>query len=631
MRRAALTLLLIGCVLTALAGQASAARVLVGHVGGSICDFNAEQILFVDSTGLKIEDRATDNVTSVPPVPDRTSYCGFLSPHGAVFEVTGPNVSDTHAYEFRDGALIDLGQLNSQLKVVGAWAIWSNSATLHRRDLEAGTTVTVATNAGNTENDVDESGNVYYWAYPNYQIFRFDGTSTTQLTNDASLWNTYPITDGINVVYRKHTPCCFNEHGSVAFYGAGGETVLDSARDDWPEPRADYDAAGGWIGFTRLGAANELQVWLRSPSGSETRISPTGHGFRMAAMSPTGQVIYFGSGTDYFLASPGSARVDLGTPGGRFFWRDGDWYLVASRSLYRIDPDPNPYPRPKGATPFRASLVTAYQPCSSPNSSHGAPLAFGSCKPPQLASQYLTVGTPDSNGLPPRSVGTLLVRTKVGNLNTWADEADVKLDFSYSDVFKKDLTDYTGELQPTVVIRRSDRNNVHLGSGLVDNVDATQGDVVVTTTTDHGLEDGDRVVVSNSLLDQCTFHDDYESTITVTGARTFILDGSAIFDCTGMASGGGWSQQGTPDPDPATGTNFPFAFSVPCVATADAAIGSDCVATTSADAIAPGLVREGDRAIWQFASVRVFDGGADGDADTVADNTLFATEGIFVP
>ena len=29
--------------------------------------------------------------------------------------------------------------------------------------------------------------------------------------------------------------------------------------------------------------------------------------------------------------------------------------------------------------------------------------------------------------------------------------------------------------------------------------------------------------------------------------------------------------------------------------------------------------------------VRVFDGGADGDLNTPADNTLFLTQGIFIP
>ncbi|PWU20204.1 MAG: hypothetical protein C5B48_12800, partial [Candidatus Rokuibacteriota bacterium] len=44
---------------------------------------------------------------------------------------------------------------------------------------------------------------------------------------------------------------------------------------------------------------------------------------------------------------------------------------------------PQSYPRPKGATPLRVPLVPAAKPCTSPNSTHGAPLAFGSCAPPQ--------------------------------------------------------------------------------------------------------------------------------------------------------------------------------------------------------------------------------------------------------
>ena len=40
---------------------------------------------------------------------------------------------------------------------------------------------------------------------------------------------------------------------------------------------------------------------------------------------------------------------------------------------------------------------------------------------------------------------------------------------------------------------------------------------------------------------------------------------------------------------------------------------------------------EGDRAVWAFDRVRLLDGGVDGDADTAADNTLFATQGVFVP
>jgi len=47
----------------------------------------------------------------------------------------------------------------------------------------------------------------------------------------------------------------------------------------------------------------------------------------------------------------------------------------------------------------------------------------------------------------------------------------------------------------------------------------------------------------------------------------------------------------------------------------------------------PGFnfVRWGYRAIWELDAVRIYDGGADGDGDTTADNTVFARPGVFVP
>src|SRR5690242_20853895 len=68
--------------------------------------------------------------------------------------------------------------------------------------------------------------------------------------------------------------------------------------------------------------------------------------------------------------------------------------------------------RPKGATPLRASLVPAFKACGTPNRTHGAPLAFPSCNPPVQASSYLTVGTPDANGAPSNSIGSILLKVK---------------------------------------------------------------------------------------------------------------------------------------------------------------------------------------------------------------------------
>jgi hypothetical protein len=79
----------------------------------------------------------------------------------------------------------------------------------------------------------------------------------------------------------------------------------------------------------------------------------------------------------------------------------------------------------------------------------------------------------------------------------------------------------------------------------------------------------------------------------------------------------------------ATVTDAPLAFTAPCVATA-AAEGASCALSTSANALSPGLVRDGKRMLIELSDVRVLDGGADGQAAT-GPNTVFAVQGIFIP
>ena len=82
---------------------------------------------------------------------------------------------------------------------------------------------------------------------------------------------------------------------------------------------------------------------------------------------------------------------------------------------------------------------------------------------------------------------------------------------------------------------------------------------------------------------------------------------------------------------PATVTDSTFAFNMACSATGGSE-GGTCNATTTVDAVTgANLAREGKRAIWELSQIQVFDGGADGDADTAGDNTLFAVQGVFVP
>ena len=199
----------------------------------------------------------------------------------------------------------------------------------------------------------------------------------------------------------------------------------------------------------------------------------------------------------------------------------------------------------------------AYEPCETPNEVHGPPLAFASCKPPKAVSDYLTVGTADSNGQPTKFIGSVKYTTLVGNPTTPENEADVRVEASLTDVRCKSaqvspcsqvaLADYTGELQAAAELRITDKDN-----------DFTR--------------------------------------VPATIANDFLR---------------------VPVP-------------IPCTATADPTVGATCGVDTTLDAVLPGVVKEGMRAIWESREVKVLDGGEDGLAET-DDNTVFAKQGIFVP
>ena len=242
------------------------------------------------------------------------------------------------------------------------------------------------------------------------------------------------------------------------------------------------------------------------------------------------------------IAPTVAALLGLGAPAGGY---DGaplaeafDPYALMPHSACKAA-QPG-YPRPRGATPLRVSLVPAYAQCTSPNRQHGPPLAHPSCAPVRPESDSLTVGTPDANRKAPGFTGHARFSVAAGDPGTSADEADVQLEVSLGDVREAGaLTDYTGDLLLRADVRITDRRS------------------------------GDS------------------------------------FD------------------EPATVVDIPFPAAVPCA-------GGTCSLNSSFDAILPGTINEGSRAIWELDAVEVLDGGPDGDIQTQP-NTVFARQGLFVP
>jgi hypothetical protein len=103
------------------------------------------------------------------------------------------------------------------------------------------------------------------------------------------------------------------------------------------------------------------------------------------------------------------------------------------------------------------------------------------------------------------------------------------------------------------------------------------------------------------------------------------LRGSLVLRISDRANGPSVSEGGT------LSQVYDLAFAVPCLSTANTSVGSTCDGGTTADAVLPGLVKEGKRAVWDTDPARVYDGGSDGLAATTSDNTLFLVQGLFAP
>jgi hypothetical protein len=173
-----------------------------------------------------------------------------------------------------------------------------------------------------------------------------------------------------------------------------------------------------------------------------------------------------GGGNDEFIA------VFLGTSddGSRVFFSSAEKLVSSDTDNFSdvyVASITSGYARPAGATPTKVSLVPAYKQCEAAgaNRTHGPPPLGGgasdlSCSPPVQLSDHLTVGTPDSNSLYVQSMGVASFVTLVGDPGTPADEADVRLQLSITDIRRKsDLSDYAGELQANASVRITDKYN----------------------------------------------------------------------------------------------------------------------------------------------------------------------------
>jgi len=269
---------------------------------------------------------------------------------------------------------------------------------------------------------------------------------------------------------------------------------------------------------------------------------------------------------------------------------------------------PADYPHPVGASPLRVPLVPAYEPCevAAANSAHGQPLDFASCSSPSRRSSTVTIG--------PSSLGfARWVVCNSGSASGFCNpvagglpKPDVRLTGSIRDV--------------------QCRTGVPLGCSGGGDYDPNAIAGPYTSAGDGSSPAQPACFPSPTSASDCLAGSDLTEVAELPGS--------------GRVTGGGFTPRGIritdshngPDQSSsATVVDVGFPIPIDCIGTpADQNRGSSCGVNTTANALMPGIVRDGDAAVWQVGQIELTDSGPDGTRGN-GDDDLFAVQGVFLP
>ena len=323
--------------------------------GQQIYDFDGASVLFSQPGTLLLHDLATGGDRTLFTHAGVTFPVGFLTSHGAIFAVSGPNQA---VYEYRDGALlsfahnVDDGTATTDAALVrkANFALWRRttgaSSALYFRDLTAGAN-TVFTQAGSAGGDVGPDGSVVYANAGD--IYRWLAGNTVPLTSDAL--NRAPVTDGRNVVYEKASA------GQIGLYQFNGSatTAIAPLASRGATFDFTYQAAGGSVAWTANDAFADQQVYLTTPTGNAT-VSRFGSNNALSSLAANGDVAYRSAAGLLLQRTTQTDSILISTGTGVPLNVNNQWYYIEGATVYQVgNGSPNVY---QGAGSLQISVVS---------------------------------------------------------------------------------------------------------------------------------------------------------------------------------------------------------------------------------------------------------------------------------
>ncbi len=327
----------------------------VVDVAGPVWDVLGSRVLYLDIStalpSLKVLDLTTGStvlVDSGPGLLDRQGGPGYLTQTGAIYvkgSVDGSSAVPLLA-EWRSGSLIALGEItrSGNFGVAGDWAVYTRppNSTLWIRDLLSGVSSAQATAAVSGPGALAANGDVIYTSNSTgptgRNIYRLRGGTAQALTQDggASLYNQEPQTDGIGVVYLKSAACCGSGPFLIAYHDGSVESIVSNV-SGLNAVNRKYAIANGHLAYIAPDANQIGQVWRRS-AGVDLQLTFFTANSTVDIIGPDGTVLLNQLGKRRYLVRPGGVPADIGTYLGRVVYRNGNFFVLMGRSVFKVRP-----------------------------------------------------------------------------------------------------------------------------------------------------------------------------------------------------------------------------------------------------------------------------------------------------